>query len=69
MNLDKLDRYLTTDPRENAPDCDSCVIRDLCINPDKCEGVLTGEIEDYLDLSSLIGVENETNRFKRGRTY
>ena len=56
MNLNKLDEYLTTDPaRENEPDCDSCVIRDLCINPDKCEGVLTGEIDDYLDLSSLIG--------------
>ena len=57
MNLDKLDRYLTTDPRENAPDCDSCVIRDLCKFPDKCEGVLTEKIEDYFDLTSLIGEE------------
>ena len=61
----KYDRWLTTDlARENEPDCDSCVIRDLCKFPDKCEGVLTGEIEDYFDLTSLIGLEYETKRIE-----
>ena len=66
MNPDKLDRHLTTDPRPDPPDCGDCIIEEFCYHNSikweggsiyygKCEGPLSGKIEDYQDLSDLTG--------------
>ncbi len=65
MNLDKLDRYLTTDyDLERAPDCDMCVVGRWCKNDGLCDGVLDGKVGDY-DVDFLISLVGEICEWSR----